>query len=466
MTTKLDSSPWLDPAALGPATDLYQLTMMAGYASAGIDSDPSTFELFVRRLPPSRSYLVFAGLEPALADLERLAFSAEQVETIRGLPAFRAVDPAWFDSLAELRFAGDVWSVPEGTVVFAGEPIVRVHATLAEAQWVETLLLASLGYPTSVASKAARIVGVAEDRPLYDFGARRGHGIGAGMIAARSAYLAGFAGTSLVEAALRMGIPAVGTMAHSWVQAFASEQAAFAAFAAAFPDRPTLLVDTYDVEAGVRAAATLLPRPGAIRIDSGDLGELAHRSRTILDAAGRSEVQIIASGDLDEHRIAALIGSGAPIDAFGVGTELVTCRDAPALSMVYKLVEIGGEGRVKLSPGKRTYPLAKQIFRESDADGRFAIDRIGAAAETLAGEPLLSCVMVGGCRVPGRPALVEIREHAHQQLSKLPNALRALDARAGYLIAYSEVLEVEAVRLGIGSGPLLDLELDSPGGER
>ena len=240
---------WPDPAALGPVTDLYQLTMMAGYAATGMDSAQATFEVFVRRLPKGRAFLVFAGLEQAIGDLLRLAFSPEQVELIRRLPAFAGVDPAWFDRLGDLRFEGDVWAVPEGTVVFAGEPIVRIEAALPQAQWVETFLIASLGYPTLVASKAARIVEAAAGRPCYDFGARRGHGPHAGMLCARASYLAGFAGTSQVEAAIRMGIPCVGTMAHSWVQAFADEPGAFEAFSRAFPGS-TLLVDTYDTPGG------------------------------------------------------------------------------------------------------------------------------------------------------------------------------------------------------------------------
>ena len=249
---------WPDPEALGALTDLYQITMMAGYHAEGRSEDRATFEMFVRRLPAGRSYLVFAGLEQAIDDLLRLRFSGEQVEAIRALPAFASVPRSFFEDLGRLRFTGDVWSVPEGTVVFAGEPLLRVESTLAEAQWVETFLLASIGYPTLVASKAARIVEAAAGRLLFDFGLRRGHGAHAGMLAARSSYIAGFAGTSNVEAGRRLGIPCFGTMAHSWVQSFDTEPEAFAAYSRSFPNDTTLLVDTYDTEAGVAHAAAVI----------------------------------------------------------------------------------------------------------------------------------------------------------------------------------------------------------------
>ncbi len=400
---------WPDPDALGPVTDLYQLTMMAGYAAAGLDQEPATFELFVRKLPPDRAYLVFAGLEQAVGDLLRLAFSPEQVEAIRALPAFAHVDPSWFDTLRSIRFQGDLWAVPEGTVVFPNEPIARVEAPLAQAQWVETFLLASLAYPTLVASKAARIVEAARGRAVVDFGARRGHGPHAGFLNARASYIAGFDGTSHVDAALRLGIPASGTMAHSWVQTFHSEREAFATFARVFPGATTLLVDTYDTLEGVRQAAAIEPPVQAVRLDSGDLDALSRGSRTILDAHDRRSVRIFASGDLDERKIAALVEAGAPIDAFGVGTELITSRDAPALAMVYKQVALNGEGRIKLSPGKKTYPLGKQTHRFRDANGRFHHDHVTQAEEPAEGEPLLERVIERGRLAKALPTLEQIR---------------------------------------------------------
>ena len=438
---------WPDPDALGPMTDLYELTMMAGYYSAGMSGQRATFELFVRKMPDHRAFLVFAGLEQAIGDLLKLAFSTEQIETIRRWPQFRHVDNAVMDELATLRFEGDVWSVPEGTVVFPGTTLLRVTAPLPQAQWVETHLLASLAYPTLVASKAARVVAAAAGRSLFDFGARRGHGPLAAMLAARAAYIAGFTGTSHVEAARRLGIPASGTMAHSWIQSFDSESEAFATFARIFPENTTLLVDTYDTADGVRHAAAIEPPVQAIRIDSGDLAHEARQARTILDQLGRSSVKIIASGDLDEYKIAHLVGSGAPVDGFGVGTELVTSRDAPALAMVYKLVELDGQGKFKLSSGKRTYPMAKQVFRRRDQHSRFCGDHVTEALETAEGEPLLLPIVRSGRLVSGLPTLEDIRVRCRDQLAALPERLLGLDAQPDYPITYSAALEANARRL-------------------
>lgn len=441
---------WPDPRALGPITDLYQLTMMAGYRARGIAHERAVFELFVRRLPAGRSFLVWAGLDQALTDLLRLRFDATQIAGLKTLPAFRAVDGDFFDWLSQVRFTGDIWAMPEGSVAFPGETLLRVEAPLAEAQWVETFLLASLCYPTLVASKAARIVLAAEGRSLVEFGLRRGHGPYAGLLAARAAYIAGFAGTSNVEAALRLAIPAYGTMAHAWVQAFDTEEESFAAYARTFPGNTTLLVDTYDTLEGVRRAAAIEPPVQGVRLDSGDLGELAKGARKILDAADRRDTTIFASGDLDEHEVARLLGSGAPIDAFGIGTELVTSRDAPALSMVYKLVAVDGEGRVKLAPGKRTYPLAKQVWRRLDRSGRLAGDHVTAADEQAEGTPLLNRVVHKGALPSPLPVLAEIRARCAAELAALPPALRRLDTDVAYPISYSDKLEREAHKLGLG----------------
>jgi nicotinate phosphoribosyltransferase len=438
---------WPDPNALGPMTDLYELTMMAGYYSSGMATRHATFELFVRKMPDRRAYMVFAGLEQAIGDLLALAFSPEQIDAIRRWPAFRHVDQTVIDTLARLRFEGDVWSVPEGTVVFPGETLVRVTAPLPQAQWVETHLLASLGYPTLVASKAARVVAAAAGRSLFEFGARRGHGPHAGLLAARAAFIAGFTGTSHVEAARRLGIPASGTMAHSWVQAFNTESEAFEAFAAIFPENTTLLVDTYDTREGVRRAAAIEPPVGAIRIDSGNLADEARQARTILDHLDRSTVKIIASGDLDEFKIADLVAAGTPIDGFGVGTELITSRDAPALAMVYKLVELDGEGKFKLSPGKRNYPMAKQVFRCLDENSKFCGDHVTQSEETAEGEPLLIPILRSGRLVTELPVLESIRARCRTQLAALPEKLLALNAQPDYPITYSDALEADARRL-------------------
>jgi nicotinate phosphoribosyltransferase len=449
MTPDPPISLWPDPAALGPVTDLYQLTMMAGYAAAGIDQSHATFELFVRKLPGNRSYLIFAGLEQAIGTLLDLSFSREQVEGIRRWPCFEGIDSRWFDSLIDFKFTGDVWSIPEGSVVFAGEPLLRVSAPLAQAQLVETILLSSLGYPTLVASKAARIVEVAKGRALVDFGARRGHGPHSGFLNARASYIAGFAGTSHVEAARKLGIPAFGTMAHAWVQAFGDEKLAFETFARLFPKATTLLVDTYDTDNGVRLAAAIEPPIQAIRIDSGDLVAASKSARAILDGLGRQGVKILVSNDLNETKIDELLKAGAPIDAFGVGTELITSRDAPAISMVYKLVELDGVGRIKKSAGKKTYPLAKQVFRIRGEDGKFSVDRVARADESSDGEALLIPILREGRLVEPLPRLDAIRDHCKRQRESIPGSLRGLEAQPSYPLEYSDALEAEAVRLGL-----------------
>jgi nicotinate phosphoribosyltransferase len=447
MTPEPPISLWPDPDALGTVTDLYQLTMMAGYAAAGIDQSRATFELFVRKLPPHRSYMVFAGLEQAIGTLLDLAFSKEQVEGLRRWPVFEGIKPTWFDSLLDFRFRGDVWAIPEGSVVFAGEPLLRVSAPLAQAQLVETILLSSLGYPTLVASKAARIVEAAQGRSVVDFGARRGHGPHSGFLNARASYIAGFSGTSHVEAALRLGIPAVGTMAHAWVQSFDDEKTAFETFARLFPKATTLLVDTYDTANGVRLAASIEPPIQAIRIDSGSLVEASKSARAILDSMGRPGVKILASNDLDEWKISELIKLGAPIDAFGVGTELITSRDAPAISMVYKLVELDGKGRIKRAPGKKTYPMAKQVHRILNDEGQFAYDLVTKANEGAGG--LLVPIILGGQLASPLPALGDIRGYCRGQLGTLPDSLRSVDGEPSYPIRYSDELEAEAERLGL-----------------
>jgi len=432
---------------LGTLTDLYELTMMAGYHAAGMVGEKACFEMFVRKMPPGRAYLVFAGLEQAIGDLLRLAFDPAQIDEIRRWPAFRHLDPAVMDKLAQTRFEGDVYAVPEGTVVFAGETLLRVEAPLPQAQWVETHLLASIAYPTLVASKAARVVTAAGGRTLFEFGARRGHGPLAGLLAARSAMIAGFAGTSHVEAARRLGVRAVGTMAHSWIQSFPTEAEAYSTFARTFPGNVTLLVDTFDTLEGVRLAASIEPPINAIRIDSGDLGALAKEARAILDQHGRSGVKIVVSSDLDEHHIHDLVTAGAPIDGFGVGTELITSRDAPALALVYKLVELDGVGKFKLSPGKKSYPMAKQVFRRRDRSDRFCGDHVTRADEPAEGEPLLVPILRAGKLVNDLPTLETIQNHCRNQLAALPIGLLALDAKPDYPITYSDALEADARRL-------------------
>ncbi|QDV32691.1 nicotinate phosphoribosyltransferase [Tautonia plasticadhaerens] len=438
---------WPDPESLGTLTDLYELTMMAGYAAEGMAEIPATFELFVRNLPQNRAYLVFAGLEQAIEGLLRLRFSEEQVNWLRAHPSFSGIDDGWFDHLRSLRFAGDVWAIPEGTVAFPGEPLVRVEAPIEQAQWVETFLINAIAYPTMVASKAARVIEAASGRSVVEFGARRGHGPMAPLLAARSAYIAGFDGTSHVEAARRLGIPAVGTMAHSWVQSFGDECAAFEAFSRHFGGTATMLVDTYETLGGVRRAAAIEPPIQGVRLDSGDLLQLSRGARAILDASDRAGVRIVASGDLDEWAIARLVQNDAPIDVFGVGTEVITSRDAPSIGMVYKLVAIDGEGRIKLSKDKASVPLAKQVFRRRDERGLLLGDLVARCDETHPGEPLLAQVVRDGSLVRGMPRLDVIRAHRAEQVAALPEGMRELDPVPLAPVSMSDALRLEAERL-------------------
>jgi nicotinate phosphoribosyltransferase len=427
------------------ATDLYQLTMMAGYQHAGI-TGRSTFELFVRTLPGGRSFLLAAGLEQALDMLERVRFTADEIRYLRTVPALAAAPDAFFDDLlASFRFTGDVWAVAEGEVVFPHEPILRVTAPAAEAQLVETALLATITFQTSIASKAARIVQAADGRPVIEFGSRRAHGLDAALHAARAAYVAGCSGTSNVEAGYRFGIPVSGTMAHSWVMSFAHEIDAFRAYLALFGEGTTVLIDTYDTVAAAHAIVRAGLRPRSVRLDSGDLVALTREVRRVLDAGGLTDTRIIVSGDLDEHRIAQLLVDAASIDAFGVGTALSTSNDAPALGGVYKLVEIERDGAMapvlKLSAGKRTLPGSKQVWRLSQ-NGRATGDVLALASEpSPGGRPLLSQVMRGGRRLQRPSKIDDVRRHAADAIGELPDESRRLQAWDAYPVRPSEALQ-------------------------
>lgn len=426
-------------------TDLYQLTMAAGYWRADL-TEPATFELFVRRLPPRRAYLVAAGLGDALAFLETARFTDAERAWLRQLPQFAHTPPAFFDDyLRSFSFTGSVHAVAEGTPIFAGEPIVRVTAPLPEAQLVETALLATIAFATNVATKAARVVCAAAGRPVIEFGARRAHGVGAAVAAARAAYIGGCAGTSLVEAGRRYGIPISGTMAHSWVQAFADEVEAFREFSRTFPDSAVYLLDTYDTLAATDKLIASGLKPPTVRIDSGDEITLSRDVRAKLDAAGLRDTRIFATGDLDEDRIATIVAAQAPIDGFGVGTAISTVSDAPALSAVYKLVEVhrhgASAGVIKESPGKKTWPCPKQVWRVIER-GRAARDVIAAADEAApAGSVgLLENVMEGGRRLRPSLSASAIRDAAQNAIAMLPERLLALDAADDYPVTISDRL--------------------------
>jgi len=423
----------MNPLSSPLVTDLYQLTMLQAYFEAGM-TETAVFELFVRKLPPGRNFLVAAGLEQAVEFLEGLRFGDEELEWIAASGLFKR-DLA--ERLERLRFSGDVHAMPEGTVFFPNEPILRVTAPMPEAQLVESRLVNLLHFEVLVASKAARSVLVAPGKRLVDFGLRRAHGAEAGLLAARAAYLAGFDGSSAAIAGPRFGIPVFGTMAHSFVQSHASEAAAFVHFARAFPRTALLLIDTYDTAAAARKVAALAPelaRDGiavqGVRLDSGDLAALAREVRGVLDAAGLAKATIFASGNLDEYRVRDLVAAGAPIDGFGVGTSLVTSSDAPYLDAVYKLQEYAGRPRRKRSIGKATWPGRKQVYRHYGADGRFTRDVVAAESDRQAGEPLVAQVMAGGKRLRPLPALAAARTHAKAQLDRLPLRLCALEDAA------------------------------------
>ncbi len=410
-------------------TDLYQLAMLEAYMAHGM-TETAVFELFVRKLPAGRGFLMAAGLAQAVDFLEGLRFTTDEIGWLRGLDQF---SPAFVDGLADLRFTGDVDAMPEGTVFFPDEPVLRVTAPLPQAQLVETRLINLLHFESVIASKAARMALAAPGKQLVDFGLRRAHGAEAGLLAARASFLAGFSGTATVLANREFGIPLVGTMAHSFVQAHDDETTAFERFAQVRPRGLTLLIDTYDTERGAAIVARLAPRLaaqgitiGAVRLDSGDLGAHARAVRAILDTAGLQTIRILASGGLDENSLLALCRAGAPIDGFGVGTSLTTSADAPALDCAYKLQEYAGRPRRKRSEGKATWPGRKQVYRRYHEDGTMAEDVVALIDEPIDGDALLASAMRDGKRVAGLPSLIESRARAAASLAQLPERLRQL----------------------------------------
>ncbi|MBD0422696.1 nicotinate phosphoribosyltransferase [Streptomyces sp. TRM S81-3] len=425
-------------------TDLYEVTMAMSYLREGM-TGPATFSLFVRDLPPERGFLVAAGLESALDYLSGLRVGPEDVDAFASALHRPRRD---LEPLLDLEFTGEVRAVPEGRIVLAGEPLLEVTAPLPQAQLAETFVLNQLSHQTAVASKAARCVLAAAGHPVVDFSLRRTHGTQAGFQAARLGAMAGFAGTSNVAAATALGIPAVGTMAHSFVEAFATEEDAFRAFARSHPGPVTFLVDTYDTEKGVRVAACVLRDldrgPGsAVRLDSGDLGALAVRARAILDTAGLADVRIVASGGLDEYGVDELVRSGAPIDTYAVGTRAGVSADAPYLDSAYKMVEYDGRPVMKLSSAKVTAPGPKQAFRRPGC-----ADLIALADERPPddGTPLLETVMRNGRRTGRRPTLAECRERFTADLDRLPSAARRIRAPAAPHATVSERLSALTAR--------------------
>jgi nicotinate phosphoribosyltransferase len=445
----------LDPGELPLLNDLYEFTVAAAFFDHGMN-DVASFDVAVRRFPTNRGYMVAAGIERVLEVLEEVSFDDAAIGHLDSLHLFK---PEFLHYLSQFRFSGTVRAMPEGSMFFAGEPIVEVRAPLIEAQILEPLILNQLGLASLVATKAARCVSVASGRRLIEFGLRRAQGADAGLIAARASYLAGFNGTSNVLAGKRYGIPVFGTMSHSFVMAHEGERRAFEDFLRTFPKVNTMLVDTYDTLHGVRNVADLASRLAGegiriqgIRLDSGNLDDLSRQSRKILDQRGLTEVAIFASGNLDEQKISDLINAGAPIDAFGVGTSLTVSDDAPSADYTYKLSEYAGRPRLKTSAGKISVPGRKQVFRALDGNGRFAMDVVGLLDETATSltrefkpapakvVPMLEAVFEDGKRKLPRPTVGQSRERFATEFAMLGTRQRALRNPEAYPVRLSAAL--------------------------
>ncbi len=426
----------------GLLTDLYQLTMAAGYFEAGKAGEIATFELFFRHLPRYRNYVLAAGLEQVVEYLAELHFTGDEIRYLKSLPQFWRAAPEFFDALLDLRFTGDLFAIREGTPIFAREPFLTVRAPLMEAQIVETYLLATVGFQSLIATKAARMVEVAGGRAVVDFGTRRAHSPEAGVLVGRASYIGGCIGTSNTETGYRYGIPVFGTAAHSWVQAFPSEREAYQRLQNLLGDATVYLIDTYNTIEGAKLAASLGKPLWGVRLDSGNLVELSRAVRKILDDAGMPDVKIMATSDLNEYKILEFAAAHAPIDAFGVGTDLATSTDSPNLGVVYKLVELAGRNTAKFSEDKQTLPGAKQVFRFAGHDS------IGCSWECLGCGPgeaearaLLRPVLVGGKLVEPLPKVDAVRQYSAESIQRLPTAIRSLfDTDQQYRVEYSAEL--------------------------
>ena len=426
--------------------DLYELTMAQAYLQSG-QTGHATFSLYFRNFPPNRAYYVFCGLESAIEYLERLTFSESDLETLDRLQLF---DDALLDYLRAFRFTGSVRAMKEGEIFFPSEPVIEVSGPIIECQIAETFLINQVNLESMLATKAARVVDAADGRQVVDFASRRTHGLDAGLKFARASYIAGFDGTSNVRAATLYGIPAVGTMAHSFISTFDSEIKAFSSYASSFPESSTFLVDTYDTLDGVRNAihvAKGMIRRGhnlrAVRLDSGDMACLSQQARRMLDGAGLSDVRILASSGLDEYSISDLAGSGAPIDGFGVGTRVGVSADAPYTDFVYKLVEYDRRPVMKHSTGKASLPCPKQVSRQFASDGQVLKDTIDLHAESLStsdGDPLLAPVMTDGNPTSPLPTLDDIRRYHKTRMASLPGTLRGVHPIASFEADVSETL--------------------------
>jgi len=424
-------------------TDLYELTMLQAYFDQGME-EIAVFEFFSRKLPSSRGFLMAAGLEQALDYLENLHFTPQELEWMASSGRFRK---NFVDYLERLRFTGDVHAMPEGTIFFPDEPILRITAPLPQAQLVESRLINLLHFQTLIATKAARMVLAAPGKLLVDFGMRRAHGAEAALLAARASYLAGFSGSATVLAAPLFGVPVYGTMAHSFIQAHDDEVKAFENFARSQPDNVALLIDTYDTEAAAEKVVALAPRLRKegisikwVRLDSGDLADHARKVRRILDEGGLAEVRIFASSSLDEYTLREFALAGVPIDGFGIGSRLDTSSDAPYLDCAYKLQEYAGRARRKRSEGKATWPGRKQVYRYQGPDGPMMHDVVTLEGDIQEGEALIQPFMSAGRRLGPPTPLSDLRKRAAAELARLPEHLRELKNEPPYPVKISQAL--------------------------
>ena len=420
--------------------------MAAGYWTAGKTKDRATFEMFVRRMPYNRNFFLVAGLEQAVDYILNLRFESDQIAYLRRLPQFHNTPDEFFAALAKFRFTGDLFAVQEGTPIFAGEPFLTVRAPIVEAQLLETYLLSTIGFQTSIATKAARITEAAGEAGVVEFGSRRAHTPAAAVLGGRAAYIGGCIGTSNVETGFRFGVPVMGTAAHSWVMSFESERKAFEELQKLLGDATVYLIDSYDTIEGARIAASLGKPMWGVRLDSGNLLELARKVRVILDQSGFHDAKIMATGDLNEYRILEMTAAGAPIDLYGVGTDLATAVDCPSLGAVYKMVELDENGvkrfTAKYSLEKHSMPGAKQIFRYPSHD-EVACEWECPAMDGA--QALLRAVIIGGALVEPLPKLNEIRNYAAASLKKLPRVCRSLyGSENPWKVRYSaKLLEVD-----------------------
>ena len=437
---------------LGLQTDLYQLTMAAGYFQAGKTKETATFELFFRRFPENRNYVIAAGLQQAVEYLLNLRFTDVEIGYLRSLPQFERVSDGFFEALARFRFTGDLFAVPEGTPLFPGEPFLTLRAPLVEAQIPETYLLSTIGFQSMIATKAARVTEAACGRGVVEFGTRRAHSPEAGVLAGRAAYIGGCTGTSNTETGFRFGIPVFGTNAHAWVMSFATEIEAFRQLQELLGDATAYLIDSYDTLEGARRAVSLGRPLWGVRLDSGNLRELAPAVRRILDSAGMQDAKIMATGDLNEYKILELVAANIPIDVFGVGTELATSSDAPTLSVVYKMVEITSNGErrytAKYSEDKTTLPGAKQVIRYGDHDCLTSAHECAPAKPGTPAEALLRPIILRGELVEPLPSVHDARERCAKSLERLPKAVRTLfSTEHQYRVEQSKELRALAERV-------------------